>query len=228
MALVRALLDGGATDLEVVAFLGSVEVELLLAAGAVRRLHTAGTGLDALGLAPRYRAAREQGAPEVVEWSEGSLHAAIEAAARALPSLPCTTAPTSAVVAANPHLTVAADPFTGVDVVVARALPVDVALLHVPAVDAAGNLFIDGDEGLDGLLARAAARTVATAATTTDRPPREAAIPRIWVDAVTVVADGAWPTASHPGEALDTGAVQGWARAKGADPALLRRQEPAA
>ena len=221
MALLRALLDAGVRDLRVVAFLGSVDVELVLASGAVAELHTAGTALDAAGLAPRYRAARQDGSTTVVEWSEGSLHTAIEAAARGLPSLPAPTSPGSAVVAGNPHLRVAPDPFTGEDVVVARALPIDVALLHVPEADAAGNLFIAGDGGLDGLLARAATTVVASASRLTDRPAREAAIARIWVDHVVVDPRGAWPTACHPTEAGDWPVVFRWAKAGGEDVALL-------
>ena len=153
----------------------------------------------------------------MVEWSEGSLHAAIEATARGLPSLPAPTSPGSAVVAGNPHLRVAPDPFTGEDVVVARALPIDVALLHVPEADAAGNLFIAGDGGLDGLLARAATTVVASASRVTDRPASEAAIARIWVDHVVVDPRGAWPTACHPTEAGDWPVVFRWAKAGGED-----------
>lgn len=221
MALVRGLVDAGVTGLRVVSFLGSVDVELLLAAGAAAEVHTAGTSLEAAGLAPCYRRARQEGSGVVVEWSEGSLHAAIEATARGLPSEPCSTSPASAVVAANPALVVAPDPFTGVDVVVARALAIDVALLHVPEVDAEGNLFVAGDGGIDGLLARAADRVLATASRLGERSPREAAISRIWVDATAVDPRGAWPTACHPTEVLDLPSVQAWARSGGSDPAVL-------
>lgn len=223
MGLLRALLAARVRDLRVVAFLGSVDVELLLAAGAVAELHTAGVALDGAGLAPRYRQARQEGAPPVVEWSEGSLLAAVEAAARGLPSLPCITSPRSAVVARNPHLCVAADPFTGLEVTVARALPIDVALLHVPAADPEGNLVVAGDPGIDGELARAGGTVVASCSTRRDERAADAVISRIWVDAVVHLADGAWPTACHPTEAAEPAPVLRWAAERGADPAVLAR-----
>lgn len=224
MGLLRAIVDAGVRDLVVISFLGGLDVELLLAAGAVRELHTAGVSLDAAGLAPRYRAARQSGSVRVMEWSEGSLHAALEATARGLPSLPCGTAPGSDVVAANPHLTVAPDPFTGAPVVVARALPVDVGLLHVPGASAAGDLFIDGDAGVDGTIARAAATVVASASRRRDDPPARAAISRVWVDAVVALPDGAWPTWCHPTEVADLDVVRRWARDPDAPLALLTRE----
>lgn len=226
MALLHALVDAGVRDLVVVSFLGSVDVELLLAAGAVAELHTAGVSLEAAGLAPAYRAARQDGTPRVVEWSEGSLHAALEATSRGLPSLPCGTSPRSDVVTRNPHLSVAPDPFTDEPVVVARALPVDLALLHVPAADRHGNLFVDGDPGVDGTLARAATTVIASIDERRDAPASRAVMSRIWVDAVVEVPGGAWPTACHPTSVGDSRAVRRWVRAEDRTPDLLR-PEPA-
>ncbi len=87
MALIRALVEAGVRDLRVVSALGSVDVDYLIAAGCVAEVHTAGVAIDGVGMAPRYRSARQSGTVRVVEWSEGSLHAALDAAARGLPSL---------------------------------------------------------------------------------------------------------------------------------------------
>lgn len=222
MALLHALVDAGVRGLTVVSFLGSVDVELLLAAGAVTRLHTAGVALDGVGLAPLYRAARQQGTVDVVEWSEGSLHAALEATSRRLPSMPCGTAPASDVVRRNPHLAVVADHFDGRDVVLAQALPIDVALLHVPAAAPGGDLFISGDPGVDGTLARAADLVVASYDAPDKGPASAAAISRIWVHALVHVPGGAWPTGCHPAALADAGAARRWARAEDRTPDLLR------
>ncbi len=226
MELVRELADVGVRDLRVVCFLGSVDVEYLLAAGVVGELHTAGVSLEASGLAPRYRAARQAGEPPIVRWSEGSLHAAIEAAARCWPSMPASTSPGSGVVPSNPNLLVVSDPFTGESIVQARALPIDVALLQGSAVDTAGNLHVDGDLGIDDVLARAADTVmVSVPSQESHRSPTQAALSRVWIDHVLERPGAAWPTGCPPHEPVDEAAVAAWARSKGADLEALRPQE---
>lgn len=222
MRLVRALVDAGIADLTVVSLLGSVDVELLLAAGVVRELHAAAVAVDGVGMAPVYRRTRQSGSVRVVEWSEGSLCAALEAGARNLPSMPCATAPDSDVVRGNDSLLVRTDPFTGDPVVHARALTPDVALLHVPEVDGHGNLFIDGDPGADPLLAYASSAVLATADRVTERTAREATMSRVWVDTVFESPHASWPTASYPHAPADLDCLRAWVSSGGADTAMLR------
>ena len=169
MALLKGIVGGGVRDLDIVSFLGSVDVEYLLASGAVADLQSAGVSLDGFGLAPAFRAARQQQSVRFVEWSEASMVAAVEAAARGLPSMPCSTAPGSDVVKYNPSLGVYKDPPTGIPTVFATALAVDIALIHAPAADVHGNIYVDGDLGLDGLLARAAQTTIVSFERRADR-----------------------------------------------------------
>jgi glutaconate CoA-transferase subunit A len=174
-----------------------------------------------MGLAPRYRAARQSGSPRVIEWSEGSLASALEAAARGFDSMPCPTSPRSDLVAANPHLRVVEDPFTGEPVVQARALRPDLGLIEGSAVDAAGNVHIDGDPGIDGLVARASQRTIASVPAREDRPPRHAAIGRIWLESTVIDPMGSWPTLSGAHALADLRAVGTWVKTGGEDPAVL-------
>lgn len=215
MALVRMLVEAGVQDLRIISVLGSIDVDYLLAAGCVAELHTAGVAIDGVGMAPRYRRARQDGEIRVLEWSEGSLHAALDAAARGLPSLPCSTSPCADVVAANENLTVAPDPFTASPVVHARALAPDVALLHVPAASAAGDLFIDGDGGFDVVTACAAGSVIVSAEQVSDRPAAQASLSRIWVDAIVHSPGGSWPTACYPVAAADPAALQHWVGSRG-------------
>ncbi|GIU93447.1 MAG: hypothetical protein KatS3mg011_2353 [Acidimicrobiia bacterium] len=221
MSLIRALLATGIRRLGLVSFLGSVDVELMIAAGVVDCIHTAGTSLDGMGLAPRYRQARQRGHPRVVEWSEGALAAALEAGAFRLGSFPTAMSPRSEVLAVNPHLRVMPDPFTGEETVYAQAIIPDLALVQGSAVDAAGNLYIDGDPAIDVLIARAARYTIASALAVEERDPRTAAISRLWLDQVVVDPKGSWPTACFPGPLLDQEAVSAWGREGGGDPGRL-------
>ncbi|MCW3065996.1 MAG: coenzyme transferase [Solirubrobacterales bacterium] len=212
MALVRALAEAGRRDLRVVAFLGSLDVELLLAAGCVAELHSPGVSLDAAGLAPRYRAARQTGEPRFVEWSEGLMLTALDASTRGVPSLPAWMGLGSDLPDVNPWLRTGSDPFDDTPVMNVRALDVDVALIHVPGVDPAGNLYVEGDLGADGLLARAARRTIASFEGRRDREPLTAAISRIWIEDVVEAPRGAWPCGCHPAYGADLATARRWAK----------------
>ncbi|MCP3975763.1 MAG: acyl CoA--acetate/3-ketoacid CoA transferase subunit alpha [bacterium] len=221
MTLVRALARSGATDLRIVSYLGSVDVEYLIATGVVAEVHSAGVGLDGFGLAPAFRSGRQNRSLRFVEWSEGSLATSLQAAALGLPSMPTPTSPDSAVVDQNPFLGSFPDPFDGTSTVSAQALQIDLCLLHLSGVDERGNGYITGDYGADQLLARAATRTVATADELVVADPRLAAIPRLWLAATQVVTAGSWPTGSHPSALVDVTAVGRWAGKPGDDAALL-------
>jgi glutaconate CoA-transferase subunit A len=210
MALVRALADAGRRDLTIISFLGSLEVEVLLAAGCVSELHAPAVGLDEAGLAPRFRAARQQRTVRFYEWSEGLLLTALEAAARGVPSFPAWMGLGSDLPALNPWLRPGVDPFDGTPVMNVRALSVEVTLLHVPYVDVEGNLYVEGDLGADGLLARAAARTLVSYECSTERDPLRAAISRLWIDGLVPAHRGAWPAGCHPAYGVDSKAVRRW------------------
>lgn len=198
MAALRALADGGRRDLVVVSFLGGVDVELLLEAGCVAELHSAGVSLDGAGLAPRFRAAREAAAIRFVEWSEGSLVTSLEAAARRLDSALTRSGLGTDLPAMNPWLRETADPHTGAAVMAARAIVPDLALLHVPWIDERGNAHVAGDLAADGLLARAARRTLVTYEERCDLDAEGAAISRIWIDEAVHAPGGSLPSGCHP------------------------------
>ncbi len=214
MAALRALAGAGRRELTVVSFLGSLDVELLLAAGCVRVLHSAGVALDGAGLAPHYRTARQQRTVEFVEWSEGTLLCALQAKARGVPSLPTWMGLDTDLPLLNPNVREASDPFTGDRVMQVRALAIDVALIHAPVVDPAGNVYVGGDFAADGALARAADRVLISherIAPTSDSSG--AALSRIWVDGLISARNGAWPTGCHAEYGTDLEAVSRWAAA---------------
>jgi|HubBroStandDraft_6_1064221.scaffolds.fasta_scaffold80810_3 glutaconate CoA-transferase subunit A len=211
MAAARALAAAGRRNLVVVSFLGSLDVELLLAAGCVRTLHSAGVALDGAGLAPRYRVGRQEQTIEFVEWSEGTLLCALQATARGVPSLPTWAALDTDLPAVNANVREAADPFTGERVMQIRALALDVAILHVPAVDSRGNAYVEGDFAVDGALARAAGRVYVSHEQTVADDPRRAVLSRLWVDGLVPAPAGAWPTGCHPHYPADLEVVSRWA-----------------
>jgi glutaconate CoA-transferase subunit A len=193
VAAARELVALGRRDLRVATLLGSAEVELLLGAGAAVEVHSAGVML--LGLAPRWREARQTGSPTVVEWSEGTFLAALQAASLGADSLLWPSGVETDMPAVNPWLKEVADPWSGAPVLAVRALVPDVAIIHAHGVDEDGNVYIEDDLVADELLARAARRVVVTYEREVPAEPERAAISRLFVDDTVEAPGGAAPTA---------------------------------
>jgi glutaconate CoA-transferase subunit A len=206
MAAVRALAGLGRRELRLATVLGSADVEVLLGAGCVAEVHSAGVAL--LGLAPNWRAARQEGSPRVFEWSEGSFVAALQGAALGLDSMLWALGLGSDLPSVNPSLKEVSDPHTGAPVLAVRTLAPDVALLHVNAVDEEGNAYVDADLHADALLARASRRVIVTYERVVEADPARAAISRIWIDDVVEAPGGARPTGLSPDYELDAAGLK--------------------
>ena len=123
MALVRAVLRSGITDLTVVSY-GGPDVGLLAAAGRIRRLVTAFVTLDSIPLEPHFRAARERGSLELTEIDEAMFMWGLHAAANRLPFLPVRAGIGSDVMRVNPGLRTVTSPYEdGEEFVAVPALP---------------------------------------------------------------------------------------------------------
>ncbi|MEW2164162.1 CoA-transferase [Streptomyces sp. NPDC007084] len=211
MALVRALLRSGITDLTVVAY-GGPDVGLLAAAGRIRRLVTAFATLDSIPLEPHYRAARERGAFELTEVDEAMLMWGLHAAANRLPFLPVRAGIGSDVMRVNPALRTVtspyADPSTGVreELVAMPALRLDAALVHLNRADRAGNgQYLGPDPYFDDLFCEAAdtayvscERIVDTAELTKEAAPQTLLVQRSAVTGVVETPNGAHFTSCAP------------------------------
>jgi glutaconate CoA-transferase subunit A len=206
MASVRALAGLGRRELRLATLLGSADVEVLLGAGCVAEVHSAGVAL--LGLAPNWRAARQEGTPRVFEWSEGSFVAALQGASLGLDTMLWALGLGSDLPSINPSLKEVSDPHTGKPVLAVRTLAPDVALLHVNAVDEEGNAYVDGDLHADALLARAARRVIVTYERVVETDPERVAISRVWIDDVVEASGGASPTGLVPEYELDAAGLK--------------------
>lgn len=204
MAAAAAIARSGLQDIDLVSFLGGPETDLLIGLGRASRLSFAFVGFDAYGLAPCFRAAREAGALPIVEYSEATMLASLEAAAKNLPFLPTRFGlGTDIVTTATSPFKIFACPFTGETLLGAPALKPDVAIIHVNVADRAGNAVIHSDAYADSLMVRAARRTILTAERVVDTLPtdqtrRSTFISRLWVDGVIEAPGGAGMTAMFP------------------------------
>jgi len=158
MSLVRAILRSDLTDLTVVSY-GGPDVGLLCAAGKVRTLVYGFVSLDTIPLDPHFRAAREAGRIESVEYDEGMIYLGLLAAASRISFLPTRSGLGSDVVTNNPQLRTVVSPYDGEELLAMPALELDVALVHLNRADAAGNAqFLGPDLYFDDLYCQAAER----------------------------------------------------------------------
>lgn len=219
LAACHALVAAGRRDLHVVTFAGSLDVEVLLAGGAVATVSSAYVGLGHHGLAPRFRAASLSGGLDDREHSEWTLLGRLRAAAMGLPFLPTRGGTGSEVVASLGYAEVV-DPYGGASYLAVPPLHPDVALLHAWRADASGAVQMAWPPehlwDVDVLAARAARTVVVTVeeVVDTDVVAADPQLTRLFgfeVDAIVHAPRGAWPTASPPGYGEDERALAAYA-----------------
>lgn len=207
MALVRELIRQGRRDLHLVGSAHGVDVDLLVAAGAVGIVEESYVGFEQdLGLAPAFRQAAQSGAVEVRESCCATILAQLRAAEQGVPFLPVRGVRGSDIRRLHPEYAEVVCPFTGQRLVAVPPLRPEVVLLHAPLGDRHGNLHLEQPYVLDERFAGASEAVVATVdrmAPTAEVAEAGVTIPAHQVAAVTEVPFGAHPTSCYPGYAYD-------------------------
>jgi glutaconate CoA-transferase subunit A len=205
MSLVRELLRSDIRELTVVSF-GGPDVGLLCQAGKIKRLIYGFVSLDSIPLDPHFRAAREAGLIESVEYDEGMVYWGLYAAACRLPFLPTRVGLGSGVVDTNPQLRTVKSPYGGEELLAMPALKLDAALVHMNRADAHGNAqYLGPDIYFDDLFCQAAERAyvsaetiVATSELLEHHHPATLGINRSLVRGVVLAPNGAHFTSCAP------------------------------
>jgi glutaconate CoA-transferase, subunit A len=200
MAATRALVRRGVRNLHLVALpTSSLQADLLIGAGCVAVLETSAVSLGELGPAPRFIAAVMAAGIRIKDATCPALHAAFEAAEKGVPFMPLRGIVGSDLIAHRPDWRVIDNPFGDNDpIVLLPALHPDVALMHAPMADRAGNVWIGRQREL-ATMAHAAARNVVTVERLVDGnlldDPLLAAgtLPGFYVDRIAVAENGCWP-----------------------------------
>jgi glutaconate CoA-transferase subunit A len=207
MALVRELIRQRRRDLHVVGSAHGIDVDLLVAAGAIAVCEESYVGFEQdFGLAPAYRRAVESGELEVHESCCATILAQLRAAEFGLPFLPVRGVKGSDVRKLHPEYGEVTCPFTGETLVAVPPLRPDVALIHAPIGDRHGNLHVDQPYVLDERFAAASRNVVATVeriVSTEEVVTAGITIPAHLVAAVAEVPFGAHPTSCYPAYAYD-------------------------
>ncbi len=161
MALVRGLARRGVRDLTVVAPTGGIEVDLLIAAGCVRRVVGSYVGVEVVsGVGPVFRRAVEDGRVEVVDLDEAHCVMGLRAAGQRLPFLPWRGGVGTSFTELNPALVPFEDPINGEPLLAIPAIELDAALIYAEISDRYGNAQPVGTGHMDALLGSAAREVV--------------------------------------------------------------------
>ncbi|MGZ6958372.1 MAG: CoA transferase subunit A [Ilumatobacteraceae bacterium] len=209
MAAVRELIRAGRRGLHVISSIGSTDVDLLVAAGAIDQLTFSMVTLEAFGLAPAFRRAVETQGIRIREMTGIGLNLALEAQGRGVPFLPFRGPAGSDLLIRNADVYAEiACPFTGTEMMAVRAISSGIAIIHATRADESGNAQWDGTFALDPEMAKAADRVIVTCEQIVsrqeivDRAPTTQ-VPSFLVDTVIEAPYGAHPTSHAPLYAVD-------------------------
>lgn len=219
LAATRALVARRARGLQLVAVpQAGFQADILIGAGCVESIETAGINLGEFGLAPRYTEAIERGEVRIVDATCPAVHAGLQAAEKGIPFMPLRGILGSDLLRVRPDWRVIDNPYGERDpIVLIPAIRPDIALFHARWADREGNVWIGVRRELM-TMAHAATRTLVTVEAVRDErlldDPALAAgtIPSLYVDSVCVAPGGMRPL-PFAEDRGDEAALVGYARA---------------
>jgi glutaconate CoA-transferase subunit A len=224
MEATRALIRRGVRNLHLVALpTSTLQADLMIGAGAIATLETSAVSLGEFGPAPRFTDAIVNGRIRMLDATCPALHAAFQAAEKGVPFMPLRGILGSDVLKYRPDWRVIDNPFAdqsfaeGDPIVLLPAIKPDVALIHAPMADRAGNVWIGRQREL-ATMAHAAQKTVVTVEKIVDgdllADPVLAAgvLPGFYVERIAVAENGCWPLGLPDHYAADLAHLAEYAR----------------
>ena len=202
MSFIHELIRSRKKELTLLTLGGSIDVDLLIAAGTLNRIEAAYVGLEILGFAPNFRKAVEAKAIEFKEHTEYSIMAGLEANLIEAEFIPSKLLIGTDILK-NLNYKTFKSPITD-DLLVAypRICP-DVAIIHVQRCDTYGNCQINGINAIDLLLAKSAKKVIVSTEKIIPTEdfigmPSSINLPSTFVDLVIESPLGAHPTSCFP------------------------------
>lgn len=202
VAFARALAESGVKDLNVYHYLGGLEIDLLIGAGAVASTNCVYVGMLEHGQAPNFQRAAREGQIEVNEYSEYLFAGALRAADMGLPFIPWKT-PWLSDIAKHLEYETIRDPYSGTQLLAVPAMELDYAVIQALHVDEDGYVEYPDEPDLvwdhDWLVARVAKHTIVCAEEVSAlRDPARVAVIGREIEAVVEAPGGSWPCGLHP------------------------------
>ena len=201
MTTVRALVRRGVRGLHVVTVpTGGMAVDMLIGAGCVSVVETSGVTMGEYGQAPNFGRAVKSGAVRPVDATCPAVYTGLQAAEKGVPFIPMRGLIGSDVAANRDDYRLVENPFQPGDRIMAiPAIQPDVALVHAPLADRAGNLYFGAAATDLRTLIYASRTTLATCEAVqeddllADPDKAPSTIPAFYIEAVAEAPNGCWP-----------------------------------
>lgn len=201
MAATRAMIDRGLRDLHLIAIPTSgIQADMLIGAGCVRVMESAGVTLDEFGPAARFVAAVRNGEISLMDTTCPAIISALQAGEKGIPFIPMRGLIGSDLLKFRPDYKVIENPIASTKdrIVALPAITPDIALFHAPLADKFGNVWI-GEMRELMTMAHASKKALVTVESIIDdnllddplRAP--ATIPGLYITSVAQAERGTWP-----------------------------------
>lgn len=162
MTVVRELIRQHRRDLTIVGEIQGVEADMLVGAGAVKRIESSGVGLERFGLAPNFRRKVQTGEVEMADFSDGMALDRMVATRENFTFWPVAYIGGTDIPKFLPELVPFKCPITGRDLYAMPPARMDFAIIHAPYADEFGNVLVNSHymmpSAQDVLMSRAADR----------------------------------------------------------------------
>ncbi len=220
MAATRALIGRGVKDLHLIAVPTSgLQADMLIGAGCVATMESAGVTLDEYGQAPRFVAAVKAGEIELKDSTCPAIISALQAGEKGIPFIPIRGLIGSDLFEHRSDYKVINNPMaeSGDPIVVLPAIVPDFALIHAPMADRHGNVWIGKARELM-TMAHAARQTLVTVEEIIDgdlmADPLQApaTVPAHYITSVARAEHGTWPIALDGHYRRDDAAFEAYIR----------------
>lgn len=204
MAFIYELIRKGVKDLTVVGHVSSMDADILIGAGCVKKMEISYVGLEEFGLAPNFRRAVENGDIELEEYSEPVCFERFQCSVRGQDFFPTHEMLGTDLPKYNPNIKEMVSPFTGRLCHVVPAADPEWVVIHAPMGDKYGNvLYFENRQqptNLDIVASRTTRNLIVTVEQIVDwnrvrRLPQMNLIPRFRTKAIVEVPYGAHPMA---------------------------------